>query len=192
MTAIAICYAITPLLQWSRWLGWWQLVAVLSMIVVDGVLFQFRYYYVWLYALSYVMALRKVNIRQVCLLAVVTVVLTGRMQWTDLVDSSLLGRFWRCMAGLLLLSAILLAARAVAFRKPAVVSVLSKYSYYVYIVHHLLIMMPFSILAWPLGIVSKWIVLTFALWASTLLLYQLSQRVGSLVGSRFSQKNGLV
>ncbi len=177
MTAIAVCYAITPLLQWSLKYGRIKYIALLLLILFDIHFLSFKFFYVWLYCFSYLTAHREVcNIRIMFLIIIVSVI-TYFLQWDDLYKISIIGTLWKCSIAFLLFEVIIYSSQSIEFRKYDIISILSKYSYHIYIVHHLPIMMPFSILAWQMNIIPKLAFLILVVFFSTMLLYVVSNKL---------------
>lgn len=170
MTAIAICYLITPFLQWSQRYGKIKYVFIFVFVFMDAYLFSFNYYYIWLYALSYFTARTRHRLLGVSLFVVMCVLMLHSLTWRDFIDFTRLGVFFKCILGLLLLNVCLVMAHYLEVKDYRIITYLSKYSYNLYIVHHLPIMMPFSLLALHMNIVPKMVILFIVIYTSSVLL----------------------
>lgn len=189
MTAIAMCYLTTPFLQWVGTHCKNQIILLLFIVLIA--LFDFLYmaglfYPICLYAISYYLAQREVKLIRIILLVIAVIAVLIVLRWNFLpfnlgFDKSLMMIVWRSLMGLLVFSAFLFFSSFVEFGNNKGVAIMSKYSYHIYIVHHLPILLPFSILAWNVGIITKVILLGVTVIASCILLYKASEKICALV-----------
>lgn len=153
MTAIVLCYAITPLLQWSRrWAkGLIWLVVLLAAVVILYLPVQ-RSIASWfvLYALGYYLAIvdRKAKWTLGILTVFVFVWLLSRFDWSALMQMSSAYSMSFHMAGavIVFLTGLLVARLIGQVSVPKVIRTLDRYSFQIYIVHHVLVMPPFGML----------------------------------------------
>lgn len=177
MTTIAICYLITPLLQYFSKVWKIQISILVLLFLFDVMLFKGNQYYVLLYALSYCLSNRRIDTLKCTLyllcVCVVVYALKNNMI-IDVVDNTTIKLFWRCAVALFLFYAFITIADYYAFKENRHLRLISMASYHVYIVHNLPIMLPFSILAWNTDLPIRIVALISTIALSTILLYKVS------------------
>ncbi len=154
MTAIGLCYLITPVLQRMRdkhcRLLW--LILITAAIVEYAFARVHLYYFSWcfLYAFGYGYAVISEKFRRiidVTLLLLVAGFILLELRWEVILEyGSWQNRFFHDMSGLVLLFGGIRVLQGLKLnRVPSVVLRLDKLSYPVYIVHHIFILGPFSL-----------------------------------------------
>lgn len=153
MTAIVLCYAITPLLQWSRkWAKWlvWLIVPLSVVVLLKMPSLRSMSSWFILYALGYYLAtLSKREKWAVGILASVVFILRLlQFEWATLMQmgSAYSLAFHITGAVVIFLLGLLLVYRIHVESIPSYVLFLDKYSFQIYIVHHVIIMPPFGML----------------------------------------------
>ena len=114
---------------------------------------------------------------------IVSSALTYLVSWDDLVGRAPLGYLWRCSVAVLIFSVVIIMSHVCTFRFFSTTRCLSDYSYYIYIVHHLPIMLPFSILALDIPFPIRTVLLVLAISASAYVLKYVSERSKILYGT---------
>lgn len=153
ITAITLCYAITPLLQWTkRWSRVMLMAVVISAVVVLLWLPNYGYRASWfiLYAMGYYLASctkKEKYLMGILVIAVITYLMTC-FSWSLMMNMHSSWSMAFHISGAVLLFLLLLALFSCLKTAyvPRLVKVLDKYSFQIYIVHHILIMPPFGLL----------------------------------------------
>lgn len=151
MTAIALCYATTPLLQYlQRWNGW-LLIALLLAGVFEFVYLRFlpfHFSWFWLYSIAYCIAGLSSRHRALlsALLVAVLLCLLALVSWKIVLDyDHVLNRVLHNLTGLVVCSAgIPLLSRLPLQRLSALVQPLDRLSYPVYITHQVFLLGPLA------------------------------------------------
>ena len=189
MTAIACCYVTTPVLQkFKRFAP----VLLLILLVVGG----FEYLYIkrwvfhfswfWLYAVGYYYACLNRKWHRNLFLALLTIVfliLSCKIDKNTVMSfHNLINRAWHdflglilCFYGISLLSHFNLTCLRLLVRP------IDKYSYYVYITHHVFILGSFSMIPIVYNVFMNVFVILVLTVSSALLLNRLSLQVNSLI-----------
>ena len=154
LTAIAVCYAITPLLQYARALfgKWFICVVALSVFILIYLPQNLAFISSWLilYAIGYFLAAigKKARV-YICFMSVcVLLYLLSSFSWDLMMKVSdswcitvhMFGAIVIVLVGQLVVTRI---RKAEVFQP---IKLLDKYSFHIYIVHHILIMPPFGML----------------------------------------------
>lgn len=153
LTAIAICYVLTPLLQCTRKFSSiliWLIVA--SFIAVELLIPEYGFRVSWfiLYATGYYLAhcnnWEKVSLSFVCFVGLVLSIQS--CTWDMIKSTDHINSLVMHVSGavLIVLFFLALSSRFNIIRVPKVVSWFDQYSFQIYIVHHSLIMPPFGLL----------------------------------------------
>lgn len=153
LTAIALCYVITPILQWSkRWSTFLIWVVVFSAISIFLYFPCLGYESSWiiLYSLGYYLANTTKITRLVLTLTMFMVLgwLLTNFSWVSMMDMhSAWSMALHCVGALLIISIGLFLFNVVrTVYIPRAIKVLDNYSFQIYIVHHMLILPPFGML----------------------------------------------
>ena len=175
LTAIALCYSITPILQktrrWARFLVW-IVVAAAVIIFVKFPNYGYRSSWFILYALGYYMAVTP-KIAKYALVVFCVGIMTWLLfhfSWESMMDiHSGWSMAFHCTGALLVvICGLLLFALMRNSYMPKAITMLDKYSFQIYIVHHILIMPPFGML-----LVTEWIPLNMIIIAFYIVFYTL-------------------
>ncbi len=150
LTAIVVCYLFTPILQRTAKYNICQFLSIVCAFTIDMIFVNGKCYYVFLYSLAYYIGRHHnvVSFLTLAILLVLVLVLSLYIDWKDFEALNVLSILWKSLTSIALLVAFLCIFRKCEFCKTNhIVEVLSRYSYPVYIVHHLYILGPFSIIA---------------------------------------------
>ena len=175
LTAIALCYSITPILQktrrWARFLVW-IVVAAAVIIFVKFPNYGYRSSWFILYALGYYLTLApKIAKNMLVVLGVgIMTWLLLHFSWESMKDMhSGWSMVFHCTGAFLVVICFLFFYSLLKkCYKPKVIRVLDKYSFQIYIVHHILIMPPFGML-----LLTEWVPLNMIIIAFYIVFYAL-------------------
>ncbi|MBQ3658507.1 MAG: acyltransferase [Bacteroidales bacterium] len=192
LTAIAICYAITPVLQWSKKIGnhliWLSVIAVISILVLHP---PFYNHLLWiaLYVFGYYIATTEKYERSIFLVLAIGVMvwLLTDFSWDKMINMDctwsitfhITGAVIIFFVGLLLFNLLKIEQTT----KP--VKILDKYSFQIYIVHHIIIMQPFSMLNITENIVFNIGIILLYIAFYTFVLTIISNKVTEIVDQSF-------
>lgn len=181
MTTIAICYLVTPLLQWFCKNGRIQTPSLIVLFIIDVIYFSGWNYFVLLYAMSYGMSHINAGSKRTIVFLFISILLLIATEFgiTDVISIDSLNIIWRCLIVLFILYLFIFISEFLSFHKSNIVAFISKRSYHIYIVHHLPIMLPFSILAWDANLIVRAVILFAVIAISALLLYDVSNTIVS-------------
>lgn len=192
LTAIAICYIITPLLQWSRRysrLLLWVVIVILITVELLIPEYGFKASWVELYAIGYYLAncnkWDKLSLGGVCLIGLALSI--PNCTWDLIRSNSQVNNLVMHDSGAVLIVLLFLAlfTRLDHIKVPKVIQVFDKYSFQIYIVHHVLIMPPFGLLGITdyvvLNVLIIIVYIIFAAWALTLVSDKVIERTRELL-----------
>lgn len=156
LTDIGICYAITPFLQYVsefkpfvKW-RWILLFLITCALIVVILRFNGWHYHVLLYSIAYMVGkfLWKWEwIALFALLAFSASMLVGDVSWELILNGGAKAYLWRVISCLLIFMTFLWVFNRINFTwRPFVIRLLDRHSYYAYIVHHIYIIGPFSVI----------------------------------------------
>lgn len=175
MTAIWICYILTPLLQVIRERVQSKLLIIVSTITIlslDLVLFDAFLYYVFLYALAYYYASFKKHwvipllIVELIIFSAVVVFIGYHLRYPMMI---------RCTTSILLLVLSLVFFTKFEVAKTiSIINYLDRKSYYLYLVHLPLILGPFSLLHYTKYLLVNLLIVIFAVLIMSEMLMKLS------------------
>ncbi len=148
--AILLCYLLTPILQLLRE----KSLYITILLLVSGILyfilicrFQDLFSWIWLYALGYYFPLLELKIRKI--LVVVYLLITLLLTYFSLLElhERLIINLWHYYGGLFFCFSGIIVLRYITSKVkfPYVIKILDKYSFYIYITHHIYLLGPFSI-----------------------------------------------
>lgn len=151
MSAIAICYLITPLLQYSRKFAFTLplllIVAILEFFLIRFAEWQFSWLFV--YALAYQYANVNNRGRNTIVVFMGALFLWSLMaiSWNDILHNGLWNQWLHISSGVLAVILVITLAKCQNFSfANQALKVADRYSYEIYITHHIFILGPFSIL----------------------------------------------
>ena len=194
VSAIAICYAITPVLQWSKKFGKhliWVAVIVAIIILLLRPPFANRLLWIALYVFGYYIAVtEKIEKWILGAIAVGTMIwLLTDFSWDKMINMDcnwsitfhITGAIVIFFVGLLLFELLKIegTTRPVKF--------LDKYSFEIYIVHHIIIMKPFSMLNITENLVLNIVIIILYIAFYTFVLTTISNKVTEVVDKKFIQ-----
>lgn len=152
MTAIAVCYATTPLLQRFKKFAPYLL---LILLVVNALIYMMLkkdiacFTWISLYSAGYCYArLGRFRNYALCFFSVLFVLLTCCLNWEVILQyDNVLNKAWHSVAGVAfcLLGIKVLSRLPVARLMPAIAP-FDKYSFYIYITHHIFILGPLALI----------------------------------------------
>ena len=151
MSAIAICYLSTPLLQYLRKFSF-TLPLLLITSTLEFCLIRFaEWQFSWLlvYALGYLYASGSKHDRIIiiCFISILFSCSLILVSWDDILHNGLWNRWLHVTSGVLAVVLITALAKYLDFSSgKRILSTIDRYSYEVYITHQILILGPFSIL----------------------------------------------
>ena len=151
MSAIAICYLITPLLQYSRKFSFTLplllIVAILEIFFIRFAEWQFSWLFV--YALGYLYA-NATNRKKNTIIVFVGILFLWSLMaisWDDILHNGVWNQWLHITSGVLAVILVTTLAKQLNFSYTnQLLKVADRYSYYIYITHHIFILGPFSIL----------------------------------------------
>lgn len=146
-----VCYLLTPILQVIENKKNVVFYAFLFTVLLLGAQWSNRFYYVILYSFAYIISNRGLECNKIVLgsIVVFAIIILAFFNWELLLNESKLYRIWFHLS---ISSVIFFSTLAIStFYKGIIntnkmVSVIDKYSYEIYIVHHLIILGPLSML----------------------------------------------
>lgn len=198
LTAIAICYLTTPLLQltkkYARYLLW---VVLTCQIVIELFIPSYGWKASWviLYAIGYYLAnvgrKSKLLLAVVCMFALVWCLPNlsyGILKSVGEVYSVVFRFSIGVIVFLLFLSVFELLNRYIALKIPQAIRIFDKYSFQVYIVHHSFIMPPFGLLHISSSIVLNVLIAMIYIVFATIALTILSDRIVGILPEKLNLK----
>ena len=192
LTAIAICYAITPILQFSKKLGThliWSAVIAVIIILVLHTPFCTRLSWIALYVFGYYIATTKAYERRIFLALAIGVMiwLMTDFYWDKMINMDCTWSITFYITGAVIIFFIgLLVFELLKIEKTSVlVKLLDKYSFQIYIVHHVIIMQPFSLLNITENIVLNILIIILYIAFYTFVLTVISNKVTEIVNNSF-------
>lgn len=157
LTDIGICYAFTPLLQIvsgvKSGVGWkWiVLITMVWFLWVDVVRYNGWHYHVLLFGIAYMIGKLQRKAERLVILAVVSIAsipMLNLMSWDIILHGEVLAYIWRVISSLFVFVLFLFVFEMFRLsRQPSIVRFFCNQSYYAYIVHHIYIIGPFSVIA---------------------------------------------
>ena len=181
MKAIALCYIITPLLQYLRRYANIVYFILLSIGLVEYLflhkeLFTFSWFF--LYSMGYFFPLLSPWYQRgtQILLTIVVVVLTLNITWADILNyDGVFNRTWHDITGLFVCFCVLSIFEWFNIHKlPALLKWIDRNSFYLYITHHPLILGPLSLVFLIPNFYQSVLVTSFCIVVCTLLLAYIS------------------
>ena len=152
MTAIAVCYVTTPLLQrFKKFAPYLLLILLVANALIYMMLKKDIACFTWisLYSAGYCYAgLGKLRNYALCFFSVLFVLLTCYLNWEVILQyDNVLNKAWHSVAGVAfcLLGIKVLSRLPVARLMPAIAP-FDKYSFYIYITHHIFILGPLALI----------------------------------------------
>lgn len=156
LTDICICYLLTPILQFlseikSGVLWRWLIIICLASILFIVILkFSGWHYHVFLFGIAYMLGRIQYRVEKLILFVAVIIVamlIVGDMSWDVILNGGALSYIWRIISSLFVFMAFIQMFKMFNISyQPVAVKKLSQYSYYAYIVHHIYIIGPFSVI----------------------------------------------
>lgn len=191
LTAIAICYAITPVLQWSKKIGnhliWLSVIAVISILVLHP---PFYNHLLWiaLYVFGYYIATTEKYERSIfwALAIGVMIWLMIDFSWDKMINMDCIWSIIFHITGAVIIffAGLLFDLLKIEYTiKP--IKFLDKYSFQIYIVHHIIIMQPFSMLNITENIVFNIGIILLYIAFYTFVLTIISNKVTEIVDQSF-------
>ena len=151
MKAIAICYIITPILQFFRKYVAATFVFLCVIGAVEYIYLQrnlFTFSWLFLYAMGYYYPQLSVTFRRVAwtILSLIVIVLTLNISWTEILNyDGVYNRCWHDLMGMLIcISFIPLIGLFNISKMPVVIKWMDKNSFYLYLTHHIYLVGPLS------------------------------------------------
>lgn len=154
MTAIAICYFLTPILQFLKNKGYvsvslflLSILGVCNFLYFNILLDKFSCIFIYLFA--YLFSCLKSNYKKIYLVTIIIMFVYSlfSLNWDILLDySDGLNKLFHVLLALLcVLLPIIISNNINVIKVPYCVSLFDKYSYYVYITHHIFVLGPLSL-----------------------------------------------
>lgn len=150
MTAIALCYCSTPLLQLFKNKSNYILPILILLIV-------FNYYLVWaqlafmlswilVYAAGYLFANIGYKRLAVLLITILMIALSCVLEWSEILNYfNPKNRLWHDLLGIaFLLNCYWILSNCIRIKMPEWLTKIDKYSFHIYIIHYFLLIGPFS------------------------------------------------
>lgn len=184
LTAIAICYITTPLLQWFRkYSGILIWLAVIGFFAVEMLCPRRGFMASWvvLYAIGYYLA--SIGKREkVLLFALSLLALTwsiAHITWETMINQNDVYNLTMHISGaiLILILFLLLFKSFNIVEAPSAIKVVDKYSLYVYIVHHILIMPPFGLIHITSNVYLNILIIVLSVALSAMVLKRISDKI---------------
>lgn len=171
MTAIALCYVVTPILQQLKDKAGLVFIILLIIGIAEYGWIHFKlnqFAWIWLYAIGYFftnLSCEKLRIWVLSGIIIVAVALTLILDWNILLEyDNPLNRLWHDVAGLALcLGGIKLLEQVPLSKLMKVLKPFDANSFYVYITHHVYLLGPLAVIpliSEPIYAVSSALVLT--------------------------------
>ena len=151
MSAIAVCYLLTPLLQYLRKYTF-VLLLILSVSILEFFFIRFaewQFSWLFVYTLGYMYASANKWGRNIIISFAGFLFLCSLMNisWEDVLCNGVWNQWFHVTGGILAVALITFLAKYLHFSKGEQIwKVMDKYSYEVYITHHIFILGPFSML----------------------------------------------
>lgn len=152
MTAIAVCYATTPLLQRFKKVAQYLL---LILLVANALIYMMLkkdiacFTWISLYSAGYCYArLGRLRNYALCFFSVLFVLLTCYLNWGVILQyDNVLNKAWHGVAGVVFcLLGIKVFSRLPVARLMPAIAPFDKYSFYIYITHHIFILGPLALI----------------------------------------------
>lgn len=154
MKAIALCYIITPILQWQKK---HSSIAII-LLAIAGVaeygflrIKTFEFSWLWLYAIGYFYANGSPKMQHVIKVVsiAISIIVLYRITWADILDyDGIANRFFHDIMGITLcLCGVYGLSLAKIKSTGALLSLIDRNSFYIYITHHIYLLGPLSLIA---------------------------------------------
>lgn len=151
MKAIGLCYLTTPLLHLLKKYSDYCLmlliiIGVLEYTIIKRNVFIFSWF--WLYSFGYFFVNSKKKIQQIIqlIISISIIYMTYKISWIDILDyNGIKNRSYHDILGLFIcLNGIYFFSLLDIKRKPLLLNIIDKNSYYLYLTHHIFLLGPFS------------------------------------------------
>lgn len=190
MTAIAVCYLLTPILQYVRNKGWASI--SLSLLVIYGIL---NYYVfdisldlftcLFIYLFSYLFVSVKPTVKKIYIIGIIClfIYILSTLKWGILLDySNGINKIFHVLFALVcVIIPIAFFGRFKKMNVPSFVRLSDRYSYYIYITHHLFILGPFSLAYLTSSTMLNLVLIILLTMFSAAFLMYLSKNVNNLI-----------
>lgn len=178
VTAIFICYLITPLLQRFRVFKYPILLVIAAVLIqlIDIYCFNLKLMYVPLFILGYFWAnLRIIDFNIIGLLAALALVFIPSLLYpivlSDIKETTALSGILHCLGGITALYLVIILFDYFNIKKtPSVIKQLSDHSYYIYLVHGVLILGPFGLITLTSNIIINVMFVLFLIMLTSFIL----------------------
>ncbi|MCU6770368.1 Uncharacterized protein conserved in bacteria [uncultured Bacteroides sp.] len=190
MSIIAICYIITPILQFVRkyniLIPVFIVISILNFFIFKICVVPFSWLFVYImgymYGASTIFWKRRITVFVSCLF----IWLSLFISWEDILDyQNIINQLFHAMSGLFaIIFTIILFKRFNITLKNKIISTTDKYSYEIYLVHHVFILGPFSLMTITGNLfinISSIIVLTFL---CSIILNYISSKICSYINNK--------
>lgn len=151
MKAIAVCYIITPVLQFLRKYATAAFVVLCLIGATEYIYLQrnlFTFSWLFLYSMGYFYPQFSVVFRRIVLsiLLLIVMVLTLNISWTNILDyDGVYNRCWHDLTGLLICVSFMPVVGQLSIQKlPKAIKWMDKNSFYLYLTHHIFLVGPLA------------------------------------------------
>lgn len=152
MKAIGLCYFITPILHFLKKHSDFCLILLIVIGLLEYTIIKrnmFIFSWFWLYSFGYFYVNSKKEVQQIIQLIIGTTIIymTYKISWIDILDyNGIINRSYHDILGLFIcVIGIYFLSLLDIKRKPLLLNIMDKNSYYLYLTHHIFLLGPFSI-----------------------------------------------